>query len=85
MEAALTDLNASLVQFQELNAQISGLDRDLNEKDRHRASAGLVALQLKRGLHQVASQIARMAGVPFAPTSGWTLGQAFGPTPDPLE
>lgn len=85
MEAALTDLNASLEQFQELNARVNQLDRELDEKDRHRASVGLVALQLKRGLHKAAPQIARMLGLKFASIEGWTLGQAFRPTPDPLE
>lgn len=42
IDAALQDLNASLVNFQALNGEISILDRALGESDRHRASYGMI-------------------------------------------
>lgn len=87
IEAALADLNESLGSFMALNSKISKLDRALSQQDRHRASVGFVALHLKRGLHKVSPQLAKLAGIPFAASKpgGKSLAEHFRPEPDPLD
>lgn len=85
LQAALENMGEALEDFMKLNHHIAVLDRNLGEKDRHRAGHGLVALHLKRALHQVSPTLARMAGVPFAaPRHGRTLADSFR-TIDPLD
>ena len=62
IDAALQDLNASLVNFQALNGEISILDRALGESDRHRASYGMMALVLKRTIRQHAPALFKLLG-----------------------
>lgn len=82
LEAHIAMLQEALEDFQALNGHISGLDRQLGEKDRHRASHGVVAMHLKRGLHQSAPALARLAGIPFvAPKPGTSLADSFAPDP----
>lgn len=63
IDAALQDLDASLLQFQEVNAKISTLDRQLDEPDRNRASFGLLAMALKRTLQQQAPALWKASGL----------------------
>lgn len=84
LEASIQQMGDALEDFMRLNHHISRLDRELGEKDRHRAGHGLVALAIRRAIHQVSPTLARMAGLPFAARkAGWTLSGAFR-TKDPL-
>ena len=62
IDAALQDLNASLVIFQDLSAKVSSIDRQLGETDRHRASFGLTALGLKRAVRNYAPALWKLLG-----------------------
>lgn len=62
IDAALQDLNDSLVNFQALNGQISIIDKALGENDRHRASYGMMALVLKRTVRQHAPALFKLLG-----------------------
>lgn len=62
LDAALADVNASLVGFQELNGKISALDRKLGQSDRNRASYGLMALVLKRTIRTHAPDLFKLLG-----------------------
>lgn len=62
VDAALADADASLVNFQNLSAQIASLDKALGEGDRHRASWGLMALGLKRSIRDKAPALWKLTG-----------------------
>ena len=62
VDAALADADASLVNFQNLSAQIASLDRNLGEADRHRSSFGLTALGLKRSIRDKAPALWKLTG-----------------------
>lgn len=62
IDAALADIETSLVSFQALNGQIASLDRALGETDRHRAGYGLMALVLKRTIHRHAPTLFKLTG-----------------------
>ena len=96
IDAALADLNVSLVRFQELSAKVSGLDRGLGETDRHRASYGLMALGLKRATRNHAPALWKLLGngltgqgtnnglSDMSKPAGYDLGTRMGET-DPLD
>ncbi len=96
IDAALADLNVSLVTFQELSAKVSGLDRGLGETDRHRASYGLMALGLKRAIRNHAPALFKLTGgtltgqgtanglSDMSRPAGYDLGTRLGET-DPLD
>ena len=79
IDAALADLNASLVNFQGLSAQIASLDRTLGEADRHRASWGLMSLVLKRTIRQHAPDLFKLLGGKVAGFSNDGLSEVSKP------
>ncbi len=62
LDAALQDVNASLVGFQELNGKIARLDKALGQTDKHRASWGLMALVIKRTIRTHAPDLFKLLG-----------------------
>lgn len=62
LDAALQDVNASLVGFQELNGKIARLDKALGQADRNRASYGLMALVIKRTIRTHAPTLFKLLG-----------------------
>ena len=86
LDAATSDMDQALGRFMELNVQISALDRQMGERDKHRASIGLVALAIKRSLYQLAPHLCRAMRLPPPPSgTGRTLSDMFGPAADPFE
>lgn len=79
MDAALQDLNASLVSFQALNGQIASLDRALGQADQHRASYGLMSLVLKRTIRTHAPDLFKLLGGKIAGFSADGLSEMSRP------
>lgn len=77
LQACLNDFEGSLSRFLELSSQVSKLDRQLGEADRHKASYGLVSLHLKRLIQTVSPKLARLTGVGYTPPKpGHSLADA---------
>jgi len=86
LDAATSDMDQSLGRFMELNVQISAIDRQMGERDKHRASIGLVSLAIKRSLYRLAPHLYRAMRLPPPPSgTGRTLSDMFGPAADPFE
>lgn len=76
LDAAFADIDAALKTFLDLNVKISGMDRDLGEQDRHRASHGIVSMGLTRALKNNAPTLWKAAGIPI-PMMGSGSGRAL--------
>lgn len=80
VDGCIHDLESALDTFSELNKQISQLDRELGENDRHRASIGLVIMAIKRTLFHHSPSLWKLMGMPLPPGgggSGRTLSETF--------
>ena len=80
VDGCIHDLESALDTFNELNRQISLLDRELGENDRHRASVGLVIMAIKRTLFHHSPLLWKLMGMPLPPGgggSGRTLSETF--------
>ena len=83
LEECMRDFDKALKSFFELSNQINTLDRQLGEPDKNRASYGLVALHVRRALHQASPTLAKFVGAKRV-SAGASLSETVAGK-DPLE